>query len=70
MSRMLDYTLHTDVFVIGLAVKLIRLIMEGTELMILADLFLLACQLQNYKIFSQHVGFDLRVMLETTGRTV
>lgn len=67
---MFDYALHTDVFIIGLTVKLIGLVMEGTKLMILADLFLLACQLQYYKIFSQHVGFYLRVMLETTRRAV
>lgn len=44
--------------------------MQCTKLMVLADLLLLTCQLQHYKIFSEHVGFYLRVMLEAAGRTV
>ena len=38
--------------------------------MVFADLLLLTCQLQDYKIFSEHVGLYLRIMLEATGWTV
>lgn len=67
---MFDYAFHTDIFIVSLTVKLVRLVMEGTELMILADLFFLTGQLQHNEVFSQHVGFYLWVMLETTRRTV
>lgn len=70
VSGVFDYALHADVLIIGLAVKLVRLIMQRTKLMILADLLLLTCQLQHYEIFSQHVGLYLRVVLEAAGRAV
>ena len=37
--------------------------MQRTELVVISDLLFLAGHLQYYEILSQHIGFDLRVVL-------
>ena len=67
---MLDDTLHADVLSITLAVELEWLIVEGAELMVFSNLLLLAGQLEHDEVFAEHIGLDLRVVLEAAGRTV
>lgn len=44
--------------------------MEGAELMVPSDLFLLAGQLKHDEVLSEHVGSHLRIVLVAAGRTV
>lgn len=70
MAGVVDDALDADVSIIGFAVELIGFIVDGAELVVLSDFFLLACELQHYKIFGEHVGFDLRVVLVAAGGAV
>jgi hypothetical protein len=70
MAGMLDDAFDADVSVIGLAVELEGLVVEGTELVISSNLFLLAGQLQDDEVFGEHVGFDLRIVFVAAGRAV
>ena len=70
MSSMLGNALHTNVLITRFAEEFIRLIMQRTELMIFANLFLLAGQLQDYEVFCEHVGFYLRVVLVAASRAI
>lgn len=67
---MLCNTLNADIFVVGLAVKFERFVMEDTEFVTFADFLFVAGQLENNEIFAKHVGFYLWVMFESAGRTV
>lgn len=51
------------VFLVGLAEELVRLVVVGTELVILADFFFLACELEGNVVFGKICGFDLGTML-------
>jgi hypothetical protein len=70
VTRMVDDALHAYVSVICLTVELERLIVNRAKLMIFSYLFLLACQLQDDEIFSEHIGFDLGVMFVAAGGAV
>lgn len=70
MAGVLDNTLHTDVLPVALAVELEGLIMQGAEFMVFANLLLLAGELKHNEVFTEHVWFDLGIVLETTGRAV
>ena len=70
MTGMFSNTLNADIFIVSFAIKFIRLVMEGTKLMVPSNLLLVTSQLQDYKIFTQHIRFDLRVMFKSTCRAV
>lgn len=59
-----------NIFVICLAIEFERLVMHRAELVIVAELFFLAGELQCYKIFSKHIGFYLRVVFVAAGWAV
>lgn len=67
---MLDDALHADVAVVGLAVELEGLVVEGAELVVAADLLLLAGQLQHDEVLGEHAGPQLRVVLVAAGGAV
>lgn len=67
---MLDDALHADVLPVALAVELEGLVVEGAELVVFADLLLLAGELQHDEILAEHVGLDLRIVLEAAGGAV
>ena len=67
---MVDDALHANVSVIRLTVELERLIVGRAKLMICSYLFLLACQLQDDEIFSEHIGLNLGVMFIAAGGAV
>lgn len=70
VSSMLGNALHTDIFLISFTEKAEGLIMIGTELVIFAYLFFLACKLKRNIVFSEISGLDLRTVLVATGRTI
>lgn len=67
---MVDDTLHANVSIISLAIKFIGLIVNRAKLMIFPNLLLLTGQLQDNKIFGEHIRLYLGIVLVATGGTV
>jgi hypothetical protein len=62
--------LDADVSVISFAKKLVGLVVQSAEFMVFSDFLLVTGELQDNEIFGEHVGLDLRVVLESTCGTV
>lgn len=67
---MVSNALYANVLIISLAIKLEGLVMQSAKLMVTTYLLLVTGQLQNYKIFAEHVRFYLRIVFEAAGGAV
>lgn len=70
VAGVVDDALDADVSVVSFAVEFVGLVVEGAELVVLADLLLLAGELEDDEVFGEHVGLYLRVVLVAAGGAI